>query len=228
MELFSLLLETQLLQATRLQAGVEYALFNDFDRDMEDFDSLSWALQLATESGLFGLPDPGVGRLCSRAQGVCRGRGRNDDRDLCHAIRRLTIVGLYSANHLTTFCSLVFRLQLSFLSSTYPKEVAMKRLFTCGPNDNRPTGLCASRRGPRAPGRASFSPCSSPTHMCRTSTDLTTIGRLCRSKCTPFPARCSFRCMALLATTCRAAAWIRLRCRFATFWVGTIRATSCT
>ncbi|MCY3789616.1 MAG: hypothetical protein OXH63_12600, partial [Gemmatimonadetes bacterium] len=54
MELFSLLLETQLLQATRLQAGVEYALFNDFDRDMEDFDSLSWALQLATESAYLG------------------------------------------------------------------------------------------------------------------------------------------------------------------------------
>ncbi|MDE0332017.1 MAG: hypothetical protein OXL41_09125, partial [Nitrospinae bacterium] len=54
MELFSLLLETQLLQATRLQAGVEYALFNDFDRDAEDFDSLSWALQLATESAYLG------------------------------------------------------------------------------------------------------------------------------------------------------------------------------
>ena len=54
MELFSLLLETQLLQATHLQAGVEYALFHDFDHELENFDSLSWALQLATESAYLG------------------------------------------------------------------------------------------------------------------------------------------------------------------------------
>ena len=54
MELLSVLLETQLLQATRLQAGVEYAWFNDFDGEAEDFDSLSWALQLATESAYLG------------------------------------------------------------------------------------------------------------------------------------------------------------------------------
>ena len=54
MELFSLLLETRLLQATRLQGGVEYVWFNDFDRDEEDFGSLSWALQLATESAYLG------------------------------------------------------------------------------------------------------------------------------------------------------------------------------
>jgi len=54
MELFSLLLETRLLQATRLQGGIEYAWFNDFDRDEQDFGSLSWALQLATESAYLG------------------------------------------------------------------------------------------------------------------------------------------------------------------------------
>ena len=54
MELLSVLLETQLLQATRLQAGMEYAWFNDFDADVEDFNSLSWALQLATESAYLG------------------------------------------------------------------------------------------------------------------------------------------------------------------------------
>ena len=50
LELVSVLLETQLLSATRAQAGLEYAFFNDLDRDSEDFNSLSWAFQLATES----------------------------------------------------------------------------------------------------------------------------------------------------------------------------------
>jgi len=42
------------LRATRVQAGVEYVLFNDFNQDAEDFNSLSWALQLATESAYLG------------------------------------------------------------------------------------------------------------------------------------------------------------------------------
>ena len=33
---------------------MEYAWFNDFDADVEDFNSLSWALQLATESAYLG------------------------------------------------------------------------------------------------------------------------------------------------------------------------------
>ena len=37
-----------------MQAGVEYAFFDDLDRDGEDFNSLSWAFQLATESAYLG------------------------------------------------------------------------------------------------------------------------------------------------------------------------------
>ena len=54
MEQLSVLLETPLLRGSRLQGGVEYATHNDFDRDQEDFDSLSWALQLATDSAYEG------------------------------------------------------------------------------------------------------------------------------------------------------------------------------
>ena len=54
LELVAVLLETELLSATRVQAGVEYAFFEDFDRDSEDFESLSWAFQLATESAYLG------------------------------------------------------------------------------------------------------------------------------------------------------------------------------
>ena len=53
-ELFSGLVETTLLRATALQAGIEYAYFNDFDDDALDFDSLSWALQFANNSDYLG------------------------------------------------------------------------------------------------------------------------------------------------------------------------------
>ena len=65
-----------------------------------------------------GLPDPGVGRLCGRAQGVCGSRGRNHDRNLCHAIRRLAIVVF--GESFDYICNLVVHLQFSCLSSTYP------------------------------------------------------------------------------------------------------------
>ena len=54
LELVSVLLETRLLSATRVQAGMEYAFFDDLDRASEDFNSLSWAFQLATESAYLG------------------------------------------------------------------------------------------------------------------------------------------------------------------------------
>ena len=54
LELVAVLLETRLLSATKVQAGVEYAFFDDLDRDTEDFNSLSWAFQLATESAYLG------------------------------------------------------------------------------------------------------------------------------------------------------------------------------
>ena len=54
MQLFSTLMEVQLLQVTRLQAGVEYVVFNDFDIDAEDFNSLTVGLQFANTSAYHG------------------------------------------------------------------------------------------------------------------------------------------------------------------------------
>ena len=54
LELVSVLLEARLLSATRVQAGVEYAFFDDLDRASEGFNALSWAFQLATESAYLG------------------------------------------------------------------------------------------------------------------------------------------------------------------------------
>ena len=54
MQLFSTLMEVQLLQVTRLQAGVEYVVFNDFDIDADDFNSLTVGLQFANTSAYHG------------------------------------------------------------------------------------------------------------------------------------------------------------------------------
>ena len=54
MELFSGLVETQVLQVTKLQAGVEYAIFNDLDADANDFDSVTVAVQFSNESNYLG------------------------------------------------------------------------------------------------------------------------------------------------------------------------------
>ena len=50
MELFSGLAELEVLQVTRLQAGLEYMLFNDLDADANDFNSLTLAFQFVNES----------------------------------------------------------------------------------------------------------------------------------------------------------------------------------
>ena len=54
MELFSGLAEIKLLQTTKVQAGLEYVLFNDFDEDLEDFNSLTVGFQFTNESNYQG------------------------------------------------------------------------------------------------------------------------------------------------------------------------------
>lgn len=53
-ELFSALFETPLLRVTKLQAGVEYMIFNDFDQDANDFNSLTGAIQFNNVSSYLG------------------------------------------------------------------------------------------------------------------------------------------------------------------------------
>ena len=53
-ELLGLLAETELLQATKLQTGVELMLFNDMNEDANDFSSQSIALQLSNISEYLG------------------------------------------------------------------------------------------------------------------------------------------------------------------------------
>ena len=53
-ELFSAVVETRLLRATRLQAGVEYLIFNDFDVDANDFNSITGAVQFTNQSQYLG------------------------------------------------------------------------------------------------------------------------------------------------------------------------------
>ena len=53
-ELFSLLAGTDVMQATRLQAGLEYLVFNDFDTDANDFNSLTGGIQFKNESAYQG------------------------------------------------------------------------------------------------------------------------------------------------------------------------------
>ena len=121
MELFSLLLETQLLQATRLQAGVEYALFNDFDRDAEDFDSLSWALQLATESAYLGYRIQALAGFVVERKAFAEAKAETTTEPLS----RYTPVcnsGLYLASHLTKFASWSFICDLVFYRPPTPRR----------------------------------------------------------------------------------------------------------
>ena len=53
-ELFSAVVETRLLRATQLQAGVEYLIFNDFDVDANDFNSITGAVQFTNQSQYLG------------------------------------------------------------------------------------------------------------------------------------------------------------------------------
>ena len=48
------MVETRLLRATRLQAGVEYLIFNDFDDDARDFNSITGAFQFTNQSQYLG------------------------------------------------------------------------------------------------------------------------------------------------------------------------------
>ena len=70
-----MLLETRLLAATKVQAGMEYAFFDDLDRDSEDFNSLSWAFQLATESAYLGYRIHALAGFVVERKDFCGGRG---------------------------------------------------------------------------------------------------------------------------------------------------------
>ena len=54
MQLVGGLVERPLLQVTRLQAGIEYAFFNDFDVKTNDFNSLTVAFQFSNQSTYLG------------------------------------------------------------------------------------------------------------------------------------------------------------------------------
>ena len=53
-ELFSAVVETRVLRQTKLQAGLEYLIYNDFDVDFEDFKSLTGAFQFTNQSQYLG------------------------------------------------------------------------------------------------------------------------------------------------------------------------------
>ena len=53
-ELFSLLAGTDVLEITKLQAGLEYLIFDDFDADANDFTALTWGIQFQNESAYQG------------------------------------------------------------------------------------------------------------------------------------------------------------------------------
>ena len=53
-ELFGALVEKDLLDQTRFHAGVELLLFRDFERDDQDFDSQSIAIQFSNSSEYLG------------------------------------------------------------------------------------------------------------------------------------------------------------------------------
>ncbi|NKB69126.1 MAG: hypothetical protein GKR89_18815 [Candidatus Latescibacteria bacterium] len=53
-ELFSALIETSLLRVTGLQAGIEYLIHNDMDEDLNDFNSVTGAIQFNNESAYLG------------------------------------------------------------------------------------------------------------------------------------------------------------------------------
>ena len=54
MQLLAGLVETRVLQVTKLQLGLEYVFFNDFDEDADDFNSLTGAFQFTNESAYLG------------------------------------------------------------------------------------------------------------------------------------------------------------------------------
>ena len=54
LELFSAVVETRVLRATRFQAGLEYLIFNDFDVDAKDFTSITGAFQFTNQSQYMG------------------------------------------------------------------------------------------------------------------------------------------------------------------------------
>ena len=39
---------------TKLQGGIEYAIFNDFDEDLNDFNAVTVAVQFSNESNYLG------------------------------------------------------------------------------------------------------------------------------------------------------------------------------
>lgn len=53
-EIVSALLETNLLRATKLQTGIEYVFFNDFDNNNNDFNALNVAFQFSNRSDYLG------------------------------------------------------------------------------------------------------------------------------------------------------------------------------
>ena len=53
-ELLSTLAELKVLRATSLQAGLEYVIFNDFDEDANDSNSLTTAFQVSSQSEYLG------------------------------------------------------------------------------------------------------------------------------------------------------------------------------
>ena len=53
-ELFSLLAITDVLEITKLQAGLEYLIFDDFNTDANDFTALTWGVQFKNESAYQG------------------------------------------------------------------------------------------------------------------------------------------------------------------------------
>ena len=53
-EIFSAIVETEVLRATRVQLGTEFVIFNDFDEDFNDFDSQAVAVQFVSDSEYIG------------------------------------------------------------------------------------------------------------------------------------------------------------------------------
>ena len=53
-ELLSAVVETRVLRHTKLQAGLEYLLYNDFEADSNDFNSITGAFQFTNQSQYLG------------------------------------------------------------------------------------------------------------------------------------------------------------------------------
>ena len=54
LELVSALIEIPVMRVTQLQAGVEYVYYNDFEEDLNDYNSLVGAIQFSNESDYLG------------------------------------------------------------------------------------------------------------------------------------------------------------------------------